>query len=79
MCSSDLGQVTVASVQSDPSKAGKTVTFDGFGRVTNSDAISQIDITGTGSSVNLRLAVSSAGLVRMCDPRVSDINDPRKC
>lgn len=73
------GRVTVASVQSDNTTAGQSITFDGFGRITNTDAISRIDVTGPGSSVNLRLAVSPAGLVRMCDPRVTDSTDPRKC
>lgn len=73
---------TVASVRSDGSD-GKSVTFDGFGRVANTDPttgpISQIDITGATSSVNLRLMVSPMGLVRMCDPRVTSNTDPRKC
>ena len=72
------GNVTVAAVQSD-NTAATTVTFDGFGRVTNTDSIRQIDVTGTTTSVNLRLVVSSAGLVRMCDPRVTASTDPRKC
>jgi type IV fimbrial biogenesis protein FimT len=72
------GNVTVAAVQSD-NTAATTVTFDGFGRVTNTDSIRQIDVTGTPTSVNLRLVVSSAGLVRMCDPRVTASTDPRKC
>ncbi len=74
------GKVTVKAVQSSSdSTARNTVSFDGFGRITNSDAIGQIDVTGGTNSVNLRIAVSLAGLVRMCDPRVSDTNDPRKC
>ena len=72
------GNVTVAAVKSD-NTAATTVTFDGFGRVTNTDSIRQIDVTGTPTSVNLRLVVSSAGLVRMCDPRVTASTDPRKC
>ena len=72
------GNVTVAAVQSD-NTAATTVTFDGFGRVTNTDSIRQIDVTGTATSVNLRLVVSSAGMVRMCDPRVTASTDPRKC
>jgi type IV fimbrial biogenesis protein FimT len=76
------GGVTVASVRLDGS-AGKSLTFDGFGRVTNTDPttgpISQIDFTGGTSSVNLRLMVSPMGLVRMCDPRVTSNTDPRKC
>ena len=72
------GNVTVAAIKSD-NTAATTVTFDGFGRVTNTDSIRQIDVTGTTTSVNLRLVVSSAGLVRMCDPRVTASTDPRKC
>ena len=72
------GNVTVAAIKSD-NTAATTVTFDGFGRVTNTDSSRQIDVTGTPTSVNLRLVVSSAGLVRMCDPRVTASTDPRKC
>jgi type IV fimbrial biogenesis protein FimT len=72
------GNVTVAAIKSD-NTAATTVTFDGFGRVTNTDSIRQIDVTGTATSVNLRLVVSSAGMVRMCDPRVTASTDPRKC
>lgn len=76
------GRVVVGALQSDGSTAGTTVTFNGFGRVTNSDAMSQINVSGTNAGGNyryLRVAVTSAGLVRMCDPRVTDANDPRKC
>lgn len=73
------GAFTVAAKQLDNS-AGTTVSFDGFGRVTNTDAIRVIHVTGTSSGViNLDIAISSAGLVRMCDPRVNDNTDPRKC
>ena len=74
------GSISVTAVQrADAALVGNAVTFDGFGRVTNTDAIGQINVVGPGSSINLRVAVSSAGLVRMCDPRVSNGNDPRKC
>ncbi|SEB12094.1 GspH/FimT family pseudopilin [Variovorax sp. YR216] len=73
------GNVTVAAMQSDGTTPATTVTFDGFGRVTNTDSIRKIDVKGTGNSLNLQLVVSSAGLVRMCDPRISDNTDPRKC
>lgn len=72
------GRVTVVSVQSD-NTAGQSITFDGFGRIANTDAISRIDVNGPVSSVNLSLIVSPGGLVRMCDPRVNDSTDPRKC
>jgi len=76
------GNVGVAAVQSDLSTGGVSVTFNGFGRIANADAIRQIDVTGTGSGVSyrdLRIAITPAGQVRMCDPKVSDSNDPRKC
>lgn len=76
------GKVSVTAVQSDGTTAGNSVTFNGFGRVANADPIQKIDVTGTGTGVtyrNLRIAISSAGQVRMCDPAVSDANDPRKC
>ncbi|MEJ8845205.1 GspH/FimT family pseudopilin [Variovorax rhizosphaerae] len=71
------GQVTVSAVKQDGS-AATTVTFDGFGRITNTDPIRTIDLGGT-STRNLRLMISAAGSVRLCDPSVSDNNDPRKC
>lgn len=78
----DGGRVAVSALQSDGATAGTTVTFNGFGRIVNTDAIGQIDVTGANTGVNyryLRIAVTPAGLVRMCDPRVTDANDPRKC
>ena len=75
--------VSVAAVQADGASSAEAVTFDGFGRVTNTDAIGRIDVTGTSSNVNLRLTVSSVGMVRVCrprpDPDVTDKNDPRYC
>ena len=76
------GNVAVTALQSDGATAATKVTFNGFGRITNADAISQLNITGTKSDTtyrNLRVSISSAGLVRMCDPRVSNTGDPRKC
>lgn len=76
------GNVAVTALQSDGATAASKVTFNGFGRITNADAISQVNITGTKSDAtyrNLRVSISSAGLVRMCDPRVSNTGDPRKC
>ena len=75
---SDGSRVTVAAVGADLTTAATGITFNGFGRVTNADAIRQIDITGT-SARNLRVAISAAGQVRLCDPQVTDTNDPRKC
>jgi type IV fimbrial biogenesis protein FimT len=69
---------------------GSTVTFNGIGRVINAGPITRVDITNTrGGACKtagadepmrcLRVAVSSAGQVRMCDPAVTDVTDPRAC
>jgi type IV fimbrial biogenesis protein FimT len=72
--------VTVSAVKSDGTSAANRVTFDGFGRITNDDAISRIKLSGSSSDTRvLRIEISSAGAVRLCDLSVSDSNDPRKC
>lgn len=76
------GKVKVAGLLADGSTAAHTVTFNGFGRVINSAPLARIDIKGPDDSVTyrkLRLEITAAGAVRMCDPKVSDANDPRKC
>jgi len=77
------GSVAVTAVQSDGTTAATQITFNGFGRIANTtDAINKIDVTGTHDGVEyryLRLEISSAGLVRMCDPRVTNATDPRLC
>lgn len=75
--------ITAAHVAGGASTAGTKVTFNGFGRLvgsTDTDTINQIDITSTNSDARaLRVAISTAGLVRLCDPQVSNDDDPRKC
>jgi type IV fimbrial biogenesis protein FimT len=79
------GHVVVSAVQTDGATAATSVTFNGFGRMDTSSgtSIAQVDVTGPSTSVNyrkLRIVVSPAGQVRMCDPDVGvAANDPRKC
>ena len=75
------GKVSVTATQSDGT-AGTSVTFNGFGRVTNTDFIQKIDVTGTSTGTAyrpLRIEITSGGQVRMCDPNVSASTDSRKC
>jgi len=75
-------RVAVSGLQSDGTTAANTVTFNGFGRVTNSTPITQIRVSGPDANTayrNLWIEVTAAGAVRMCDPKVTDSNDPRKC
>ena len=76
-----------ATVAVTPAGAA-TVTFNGLGRVTaNSDAsssITQIDVDvssdrlSSNQSRDLRLLISG-GSIRMCDPNISTVGNPRKC
>ncbi len=78
---SDSGQVSVDAKQSNGTP-GTVVTFNGFGRVGNSTAITTINLNGTGSGTyrNLRVVVSTTGAVRLCDPALSTSGtDPRRC
>lgn len=77
------GRVAVNARQADGTTAGTSVTFNGFGRVTNATPIARIDITGVNDDVtyrSLRLMISPAGQIRLCDPSIgSTSSDPRKC
>jgi type IV fimbrial biogenesis protein FimT len=58
-----------------------TVTFNGYGQITNATPINCIKLSNSGdtSARKLNIAVNAGGQVRMCDPAVSDTNDPRVC
>jgi len=79
------GGVTVSAVHVDAASNAETtadhVTFNGFGRVSNDDAITRITLASrTNSSArNLRLDISSTGQIRVCDPAVTASDDPRLC
>ncbi|MFN0315291.1 MAG: GspH/FimT family pseudopilin [Burkholderiales bacterium] len=63
--------VTVGSTQA-------TVTFTGLGRL-NAAGMVQIDLMNAATDRPLRLVVDTAGLIRMCDPNVTNAGDPRIC
>lgn len=75
-------RVTVAALQADGATAATSITFNAFGRVADATAIARIDIDNqvTGGDYRaLRVLVGNGGTVRMCDVKVTDSNDPRKC
>jgi len=68
---------------------GTSVTFTGLGRA-QAGGITQLDFSNrTGACQHIdpingkmrcmRIMISSGGQARMCDPKVTDANDPRKC
>lgn len=72
-----------ASVTVTPSGA-TTVTFNGLGRVTTnfdgSAPITQVDVSNPKGDRPMRIAISTAGSLRMCDPSANlPAGDPRKC
>lgn len=72
--------ITVKAVHGGNTPATQ-VTFDGFGRVVNTDTqIDSIFISASGTGYrDLRVVVSSLGRIRMCDPAVDDSSDSRAC
>jgi type IV fimbrial biogenesis protein FimT len=58
-----------------------TVTFNGYGQVSNVAAINCIKVSNPSdtSTRTLAIGVHAGGQVRMCDAGVSDANDPRLC
>jgi len=78
------GHSTDTTNKTTVGSSATTVTFNGFGRIANTDtAVNRIKVTGPTDGVNyvnLMLIVDSGGGVRMCDPRSSIADtDPRKC
>jgi type IV fimbrial biogenesis protein FimT len=73
---------------------GSSVWFNGLGRLiqppTAPAAFTQIDITNPNNGACktaagdepmrcLRITINSGGTIRMCDPAVADVGDPRLC
>ena len=58
-----------------------TVTFNGYGQISNATPINCIRLTNSSdaSARALNIAVNAGGQIRMCDPKVTDSNDPRAC
>jgi type IV fimbrial biogenesis protein FimT len=72
--------LAVAATDSTPA-AATTVTFNGYGQLANALPITCIRVSNPSdaSTRALNIAVNAGGQIRMCDPAVSDSNDPRKC
>lgn len=76
----NAGGLTVSAKDAAASNA-TTVTFNGYGQISNALPISCIRLTSSSdaSARALNIAVHPGGQVRMCDPNVTDGNDPRVC
>lgn len=78
---SDGGRATVSATQFNGTTAANVVTFNGFGMVTNADAIRRITASSSGGSTTYarRVELSTGGIARLCDPSVSTTSDARAC
>ena len=61
--------------------AATAVIFNGYGQISNGASISCVKLSNPSdaSTRRLNVAIFPGGQVRMCDPGVSDTNDPRYC
>jgi type IV fimbrial biogenesis protein FimT len=72
--------VSVNGLASDGTTAASSVTFDAFGRASGS--LVRINVayaTSQDADRPLRVDISPAGMVRMCDTQITDSTDPRRC
>jgi len=78
--SGDVAGLSVSAKDSGAADA-TTVTFNGYGQITNALPISCIRLSNSSDSSarSLNIAINAGGQVRMCDPAVSNTNDPRVC
>jgi type IV fimbrial biogenesis protein FimT len=71
----DSPGTAIASVNS-----ALSVTFLANGLLQSGTRISQLTVSAvTGSGDTRRIDVYGGGLIRMCDPAVSTVDDPRRC
>jgi type IV fimbrial biogenesis protein FimT len=76
------GKRVVVSAKQLDGTAATSVTFNSFGRVADAAPIDRIDVDNEiagGDYRALRILVGAGGVIRMCDVKVTDSNDPRKC
>ena len=59
-----------------------SLTFNGFGRSVGANALTVIDIDNDTQGADfraLRIVIGAGGTVRMCEPAVITVSDPRRC
>ena len=77
-------KVTIEALDSSGASAN-TIIFNGVGRVllTDQAPIARIDIASSALPDDqvrkLRIVLTTGGMIRMCDPRISDPTDTRIC
>lgn len=61
-------------------EAATTVVFNGFGRAVGAGRINRIVFGSPGTTLAVQVEVAQpGGLIRMCDPGITTVSDPRRC
>jgi len=72
--------VSVSGVAADNTTAASSVTFDALGRRSgNLTRIAVSYATARNDDRPLRVDITPAGMVRSCDPQITNTSDPRRC
>ena len=77
-------KVTISALDANGS-AANSIVFNGVGRVllTGQSPIAQIDIASSvlasDQAREMRIVLTTGGMIRMCDPSISDTTDTRIC
>lgn len=72
--------VSVSGLASDGTTAASSITFDAFGRASGNLVRITVNYASSRDTDRpLRVDISPAGMVRMCDTTISDSTDPRGC
>jgi type IV fimbrial biogenesis protein FimT len=74
--------IALSVAAQDAAGAGATtVMFNGYGQISNASPIACIKVSNPGDTTTraLNIAINAGGQIRMCDPAVTDTNDPRVC
>ena len=82
------GSLDVKALDKDGSAASEA-RFDGYGRLAGTAPIARIEVrdpadadkasAATHAYRSLRVQILGTGVIRLCDPRISDANDTRRC
>lgn len=76
----DGGLNAVVAAAAADGSAATTLVFNGFGRLSGASPIAMVNLSSAsdGDYRSLRIVISNAGAVRLCDTAV-DAGDPRSC
>lgn len=80
----DGRNVDVSATSAGGATPASSIAFDGFGRVSavvgSPLAVIDVDNAVPGNDFRaLRIVISNGGNIRMCEPKVTDASDPRRC